>query len=81
MSPLIFTLTLRRPLDGLRIFITHIKVSLIPHPTGKCANEIIMSELQALEDDSEGGLGVEFVEVKKGDRLCGSLVRMVEGAG
>lgn len=57
-----------RPLEGLRIFITHIKDSLVPHHTGKCARERIMAELRELERIGE--LGVEFVEVKKGDRIC-----------
>lgn len=58
----------RSPLRGLRVFITHIKDSLVPHPSGKCARERIMAELRELERD--GRLGVEFVEVKKGDRIC-----------
>ena len=60
----------RPALSGLRIFVTHIKEALVPHPTGKSAREIIMSELRALEEGPEGGLGVEFIEVKKGDRIC-----------
>jgi cAMP phosphodiesterase len=55
------------PLSGLRVFVTHIKEALIPHPTGKTAREIIMSELRELE--KRGGLGVEFIDVKKGDRI------------
>jgi len=46
----------------------HIKEQLVPHPTGKPARERILSELNALEE--EGGLGVQFVEMKKGDRIC-----------
>jgi cAMP phosphodiesterase len=57
----------RSPLSGLRVFITHIKDSLMPHPTGKCARERIMAELRELE--REGKLGVEFVEVRQGDRI------------
>lgn len=57
-----------RPLDGLRVFIMHIKDSLIPHPTGRTARQIIMGELKGLE--REGNLGVEFIELKKGDRIC-----------
>ncbi|WVQ99702.1 hypothetical protein IAU59_006843 [Kwoniella sp. CBS 9459] len=56
-----------RPLGGLKIFITHIKDALVPHPTGKTAREIIMGELDDLE--AKGRLGVEFVETKKGDRI------------
>jgi hypothetical protein len=54
------------------VFITHIKESLIPHPTGRTAREIVMSELQQLEE--VGKLGVEFVEVKRGDRICESKI-------
>jgi hypothetical protein len=50
------------------VFITHIKESLAPHPSGKTARERIMQELRGLE--RSGQLGVEFVEVKKGDRIC-----------
>lgn len=57
-------------MQGLRVFITHIKESLIPHPSGKDVREIIMGELRALE--AAGGLGIEFVEVKRGDRICES---------
>ncbi|WVF71166.1 hypothetical protein IAT40_005964 [Kwoniella sp. CBS 6097] len=56
-----------KPLEGLKIFIIHIKDALVPHPTGKTAREIIMGELDELE--AEGQLGVEFVETKKGDRI------------
>lgn len=56
-------------MDGLRIFITHIKDALIPRPSGKSAQEVIMGELRALEASDEGGLGVEFIEVKKGDHI------------
>lgn len=61
-----------RPLQALRIFVTHIKEALIPHPSGQSAREIIMGELRGLEAGEDGGLGVEFVEVKKGDRICES---------
>lgn len=57
----------RRPLEGLKIFIIHIKDALVPHPTGKTAREIIMSELNDLEN--EGGLDVQFIETKRGDRI------------
>lgn len=56
---------------GLRIFVTHIKESLVPTVTGKPARETIMEELEELE--KEGGLGVEFVEVRKGDRIRESV--------
>lgn len=55
-------------LDGLKIFITHIKESLIPHPTGRSAKERIMTELYLLESTSK--LGVQFIEAKQGDRIC-----------
>ena len=61
-------LTPSRPLDGLKIFVTHIKEALMPHPSGKSSRELIMSELVALEDG--GQLGVDFVEVRRGDRIC-----------
>ncbi|WWD03318.1 hypothetical protein V865_001369 [Kwoniella europaea PYCC6329] len=57
----------KRPLEGLKIFIIHIKDALVPHPTGKTAREIIMSELNDLEN--EGGLDVQFIETKRGDRI------------
>ncbi|KAK8864671.1 hypothetical protein IAR55_001922 [Kwoniella newhampshirensis] len=56
-----------RPLDGLKVYITHIKDNLVPHPTGRTARDIIMSELWALE--KQGQLGVEFIETKRGDRI------------
>lgn len=56
------------PLRGLRVYITHIKSFLVPQTSGKTAQEMIMEELRELEGD--GGLGVEFVEVKSGDRIC-----------
>ncbi|WVQ80159.1 hypothetical protein IAT38_002264 [Cryptococcus sp. DSM 104549] len=55
------------PLRGLRVYITHIKERLSPHPTGKTPRELIMSELRALEE--QGGLGIEFIETKRGDRI------------
>ncbi|WRT66664.1 uncharacterized protein IL334_003624 [Kwoniella shivajii] len=60
--------TEERPLNGLKIFIIHIKDALVPHPTGRTAREIIMSELNELE--SQGDLGVKFVETKRGDRIA-----------
>ncbi|OXC68333.1 hypothetical protein AYX13_03034 [Cryptococcus neoformans] len=59
--------TKTRPLDGLKIFITHIKESLVPHPEGKTQHEIIMAQLQELEKD--GKLGVAFIRPVKGDRI------------
>ncbi|WVW84184.1 hypothetical protein I302_106214 [Kwoniella bestiolae CBS 10118] len=56
-----------RPLKGLKIFVIHIKDALVPHPSGRTAREIIMSELNELE--AKGQLGVEFVETKQGDRI------------
>lgn len=60
--------SVKPPLAGLRIFITHIKEYLVPHPSGKSARERIMSELRELE--KEGRMGVEFIEVKQGHRIC-----------
>ncbi|EIW65931.1 hypothetical protein TREMEDRAFT_35751 [Tremella mesenterica DSM 1558] len=57
-----------KPLKGLRIFVTHMKENLLPHPSGRPLQEIIMSELVDLED--KGKLGVEFIHVKRGDRIC-----------
>ena len=62
----------KKPLDGLKVFVTHIKEALIPHPSGKTARERILSELELLEE--EGQLGVEFVAVHRGDRIRGSLM-------
>ncbi|RXK39903.1 hypothetical protein M231_02837 [Tremella mesenterica] len=56
-----------KPLEGLRIFVTHMKENLVPHPSGRALQEIIMSELVDLED--KGKLGVEFIHVKRGDRI------------
>jgi cAMP phosphodiesterase len=56
-----------RPLDGLKIYVTHVKEALIPHPSGKSARERILGELEELE--KEGKLGVEFVAVQRGDRI------------
>jgi len=50
--------------------VTHIKEALIPHPSGKTARESIMGELRELEAREDGRLGVKFIEVKKGDRIC-----------
>jgi len=58
----------KKPLDGLKVFVTHIKEALIPHPSGKTARKRILSELELLEE--EGQLGVEFVAVHRGDRIC-----------
>lgn len=57
-----------RPLEGLKVYVTHIKEALIPHPSGKSARERILEELLDLE--KEGKLGVEFIAVKRGDRIC-----------
>ncbi|KAK4684208.1 hypothetical protein P7C73_g5988, partial [Tremellales sp. Uapishka_1] len=58
-----------RPLDGLTIYVTHIKEYLVPHPSGKSAYEVILSELDALETGPLGNLGVNFRTIKKGDRV------------
>ncbi|WWC69894.1 uncharacterized protein I206_103837 [Kwoniella pini CBS 10737] len=67
LAELITTKSEKRPLEGLKVFIIHIKDALVPHPTGKTARQIIMSELNELEE--KGQLGVEFVETKRGDRI------------
>jgi hypothetical protein len=51
----------------------HVKDQLVPHPTGKCARERIFAELKALE--KEGGLGVEFIMITRGDRIRESWSR------
>jgi len=57
-----------RPLEGLKVYVTHVKEALIPHPSGKSARERILEELLDLE--KEGKLGVEFIAVQRGDRIC-----------
>lgn len=56
-----------RPLQGLRVFITHIKEFLQPHKSGLTARELISSELQELE--AKHNLGVEFALPEPGDRI------------
>lgn len=51
---------------------THIKESLVPTTTGKPAKETVMAELRELE--RIGGLGVQFLKAKKGDRICESTI-------
>ncbi|KAL7422015.1 3',5'-cyclic-nucleotide phosphodiesterase pde1 [Cryptotrichosporon argae] len=58
-----------RPLAGLRVFVTHIKEQLAPHPSGQSARARIKAELDALEAAPNGALGVEFVIVNPGDRI------------
>lgn len=50
------------------MFVTHIKEALVPHPTGRSARERIMTELDELEGERQ--LGVVFVDIKRGDRIC-----------
>jgi len=57
-----------RPLKGLKVYVTHVKEALVPHPSGKTARERILAELLDLE--KEGKLGVEFIAVQRGDRIC-----------
>ena len=59
-----------RPLEGLKVYVTHVKEALIPHPSGKSARARILEELLDLE--KEGMLGVEFIAVQRGDRICRS---------
>lgn len=68
MAASIGSLTRRRPLKGLKIFITHVKEFLVPHKSGLSARELIKSELDALE--AEAQLGVTFNVILPGDRLC-----------
>ncbi|BEJ16385.1 hypothetical protein CspHIS471_0509900 [Cutaneotrichosporon sp. HIS471] len=56
-----------RPLEGLKIFITHVKEFLVPHKSGLSARELIQIELDALE--AENQLGVTFNVISPGDRL------------
>ncbi|GMK55203.1 hypothetical protein CspeluHIS016_0202590 [Cutaneotrichosporon spelunceum] len=56
-----------RPLEGLKIYITHVKEFLVPHRSGLGAHELIQSELDALE--AEAQLGVVFHVISPGDRL------------
>ncbi|KLT45384.1 hypothetical protein CC85DRAFT_231499, partial [Cutaneotrichosporon oleaginosum] len=56
-----------RPLEGLKIFITHVKEFLVPHRSGVSARELIKIELDALE--AENQLGVTFNVISPGDRL------------
>lgn len=55
------------PLSGLKVWVTHIKEALVPHPSGKSARERIMEELNALEKERQ--LGVVFVDIRRGDRI------------
>jgi cAMP phosphodiesterase len=59
-----------RPLAGLKVHITHIKEFLVPHPTGRTARDLIETQLNELE--LQTGLGVEFVILAPGDRVCKS---------
>lgn len=60
-----------RPLAGLRVYITHIKEFLQPHPSGLGARELIAAELAELE--KKHALGVEFSLLSPGDRVCECL--------
>ncbi|TXT09009.1 hypothetical protein VHUM_02483 [Vanrija humicola] len=57
-----------RPLEGLKVYVTHIKEYLVPHPTGLSSRELVRKELLALTEIHD--LGVEFHIVSPGDRLC-----------
>ena len=63
----------RRPLEGLKVYVTHIKEALVPHESGQPARTRILGELRALEKERQ--LGVIFVCVEPGDRIC-ELVRI-----
>jgi cAMP phosphodiesterase len=61
-----------RPLEGLKVCITHVKTSLIPHPSGTTDRERVFSELQALEKMAEregSALGVQWVMCESGMRI------------
>ncbi|TYJ54479.1 hypothetical protein B9479_004899 [Cryptococcus floricola] len=57
----------KEPLRGLKVFVIHIKESLLPNAEGKTQREIVMRELRQLEED--GKLGVILTDPKRGDRL------------
>lgn len=57
----------RRPLAGLRVFVTHIKEALVPHESGQTARTRILGELRELEQERQ--LGVTFVDIRRGDRI------------
>jgi cAMP phosphodiesterase len=59
-----------KPLDGLQVFVTHVKDSLYPHPSGKTVKERVKEELDQLEQERQ--LGVVFELVHQGQRLCES---------
>ncbi len=60
----------KQPLHGLKIYITHVKTSLVPHPSGKTNRERVFEELKELESGAGGGgLGVEFVMLENGMRV------------
>lgn len=58
------------------MYITHIKEFLIPHASGMTARELIKRQLDELEQDLR--LGVSFVIVSPGDRLCGCEARRAD---
>ena len=66
-------MTASKPLQGLKVYVTHIKDELVPHPSGRTPRQRIMGELRELE--SEGALGIEFVEVLQGDHIRESFPR------
>lgn len=68
MADIESSLTHSHPLQGLKIFITHVKEFLVPHKTGLSARELIKRELDALEAETQ--LGVTFNVISPGDRVC-----------
>lgn len=54
-------------LQGLPVFITHIKEKLLPDPNGMSARQKIARDLQ--EPEKTVRLGVRFICVEKGMRL------------
>ena len=64
------------PLEGLKVYIIHVKQPLRPDPSGKNGNggimRLIKNELDELEIDARArgkGLGIEFIMMRRGMRI------------
>lgn len=60
------------PLQDLRVYITHVKQSLVPHPSGLTDRERIERSLLELEERAEKSgthLGVKWIMVRKGQAI------------
>jgi len=60
------------PLEGLKIYIIHVKQPLKPCSSGMGIMTLIKKELDELESEAKGkgkGLGVDFVMLRKGMRI------------